>query len=241
MESSVPKSPVDETPESKPPGRSKLERIKHQPLPTALPPRQRVKAKKQRWKSPLPVGYGVIGATVLVVAVVLIGLWSAGSPSPSKLGAVAHRSVNDELPSPSDQPQRVQVASPAETATTPTPVAPEKIAASVSQGRASIGRRPKEKASDNSFDGGPKKGTSIEQYFRKLDANGDNRLDSSELPRYIINRADTNGDDELTLTELQQAFKKRGQQLFGPPASAETLSPPSGGPGSGNPSAHSGL
>ncbi|HEV8000303.1 MAG TPA: hypothetical protein VGP63_10515 [Planctomycetaceae bacterium] len=237
----MPKSSVDETPESTPPGRSKLERIKHQPLPTALPPRKRVKAKKQRWKSPLPVGYGVIGATVLVVAIVLIGLWSAGSPSPSKFGAVAHRSVNDELPSPSGQLQPAQAGSPVETATTPPPVAPEKTAVGARQGPASIGRRPKEKVSDNSFDGGPKKGTSIEQYFRKLDANGDHRLDASELPRYIIRRADTNRDDELTLNELEQAFKKRGPQLFGPPASAETLPSPSGGPGSGNPSAHNGL
>lgn len=239
----MPKSPVDDTPEPEvtAPGRSKLERIKHQPLPTALPPRQRVKAKKQRWKSPIPVGYGVIGATILVVAVVLIGLWSAGSPGPSKLGTVPQRSVNDELPSPSGQPQPAHAAASVETATTPTPVAPEKPAASASQGRAPIGRRPKEKVSDGSFDGGPKKGISIEQYFRKLDANGDNRLDSSELPQYVINRADTNRDDSLTLNELQQAFKKRGQQLFGPPASAEPVPPPSGGPSSGNPSAHSGL
>ncbi len=239
----MPKSPVDDTPEPEvtAPGRSKLERIKHQPRPTALPPRQRVKAKKQPWKSPLPVGYGVIGATLLVVAVVLIGLWYAGSPSPSKLGAVAHRSVDDELYSPSDQPQPAQAAPPVEPATTPTPVAPEKIAAGVSQGRASIGRRPKEKVSQRSFDGGPKQGTSLEEYFRKLDANGDNRLDSSELPRYVIDRADTNRDDALTLNELEQAFKKSGRELFSPPASAETVPRPSGGPGSGNPSAHSGL
>jgi hypothetical protein len=236
----VPKSPVDDTPEPEAtaPGRSKLERIKHQPLPTALPPRQRVKAKKQRWKSPLPVGYGVIGATLLVVAVVLIGLWSAGSPSPSKLGAVAHRSVNDELPSPSGQSQPADAARPVET---PTPVAPEKTAAGASQGRASLVRRPKENVSDRSFDAGPKQGISIEQYFRQLDTNGDDRLDASELPRYVINRADINRDETLTLNELQQAFKKRGQELFSPPGSAGSVPPPSGGPGLGNPSAHSGL
>lgn len=239
----MPKSPVDDTPEPEvtAPGRSKLERIKHQPPPTALPPRQRVKAKKQRWKSPLPVGYGVIGATLLVVAVVLIGLWSAASPSPSKLGAVAHRSVNDELPLSSGQPQPAQATPPVETATTPTPIAPENTAAGASQGRASFGRRPREKVSQGSFDGGPKQGTSLEVYFRKHDANGDNRLDSTELPRYIIDRADTNRDDQLTLNELQQAFKKRGQELFSPPASTETVPRPSGSPGSGNPSAHSGL
>ena len=36
-----------------------------------------------------------------------------------------------------------------------------------------------------------------------------------------LNRADTNKDGELTLSELKQAFKKRGQRLFNPPTAAE--------------------
>ncbi len=80
------------------------------------------------------------------------------------------------------------------------------------------------------FDGGPKRGTSIEQYFKKLDTNHDGRLDPTELPLHIINRADPNKDGELTLSELKQAYKKRGQRLFAPPTAAELRRSPYGGP-----------
>ncbi|HET6324152.1 MAG TPA: EF-hand domain-containing protein [Planctomycetaceae bacterium] len=263
----MPKSPVNEAaePEATPPGGSKLERIRHQPPPTALPPRQRVKSKKQGWKSPLPVGYGVVGATLLVVGAVLVCLWSMGSRSATKVVAVDQRSVNDGFSSLSKKQSPVEVTPPVETAT-PTPVAPEKVEASSSQGRASMARKPKEDASDGSVppgqtaaanvgdsasstvqadkgnkpqvpqggplpekasrhvrsDGGPKRGTSIEQYFRKLDANGDNRLDSTELPLFIIGRADTDKDGELTLSELKRAFKRLGQKLFDSPTRSES-------------------
>ncbi len=77
----------------------------------------------------------------------------------------------------------------------------------------------------------------IEQYFEKLDTNGDGRLDPSELPLHIVNRADTNKDGELTLSELKQAFKKRGRKLFSPPTAAEIRRLPGGGrpPTSGGP------
>jgi hypothetical protein len=76
----------------------------------------------------------------------------------------------------------------------------------------------------------------IEAYFKKLDLNGDRRLDPSEIPMHVILRADTNKDGELTLHELQQAFKKRGRKLFAPPTAAEMRRlpggpPPFGGPG----------
>jgi serine/threonine protein kinase len=98
------------------------------------------------------------------------------------------------------------------------------------------------------FDGGPKRGTSIEQYFQKLDTNHDGRLDPTELPLHIIYRADTNKDGELTLSELKQAYKKRGQRLFSPPTAAEMrrlpqgAPPPAGGgpPGGGPPAQRTG-
>jgi hypothetical protein len=71
---------------------------------------------------------------------------------------------------------------------------------------------------------------SIEQYFKKLDTNGDGRIDPTELPLHIIHRADTNKDGELTLSELKQAYKKRGQRLFAPPTAAEMRRLPHGGP-----------
>jgi serine/threonine-protein kinase len=80
------------------------------------------------------------------------------------------------------------------------------------------------------FDGGPKPGVSIEKYFKQLDTNHDGRLDRTELPLHIINRADTNKDGELTLSELKQAYKKRGQKLFSPPTAAEMRRLPRGGP-----------
>jgi serine/threonine protein kinase len=80
------------------------------------------------------------------------------------------------------------------------------------------------------FDGGPKRGTSIEQYFKKLDTNRDGRLDPTELPLHIIDRADTNKDGELTLSELKQTYKKRGPRLFSPPTAAEMSRLPQGGP-----------
>jgi len=79
------------------------------------------------------------------------------------------------------------------------------------------------------FDGGPKKGTTIEQYFRKLDANHDGKLDATELPLYIIKRADTTKDGELTLSELKKAFKKLGQKLFAPPTPEGSPSQRNGG------------
>ncbi|HUE14199.1 MAG TPA: protein kinase [Planctomycetaceae bacterium] len=84
------------------------------------------------------------------------------------------------------------------------------------------GRRP--------FDGGPAKGTTIEAYFKKLDTNGDGKLDPTEIPLHVISRADSNKDGELSLRELQQAFKKRGQKLFSPPTPAEMRRLPRGGP-----------
>jgi hypothetical protein len=71
---------------------------------------------------------------------------------------------------------------------------------------------------------------SIEQYFKKLDTNQDGRLDPTELPLHIIYRADTSKDGELTLSELKQAYKKRGQRLFAPPTAAEMRRLPRGGP-----------
>jgi len=71
---------------------------------------------------------------------------------------------------------------------------------------------------------------SIEKYFKQLDTNHDGRLDRTELPLHIINRADTNKDGELTLSELKQAYKKRGQKLFSPPTAAEMRRLPRGGP-----------
>lgn len=71
---------------------------------------------------------------------------------------------------------------------------------------------------------------SIEQYFKKLDRNGDGRLDRTELPLHIIFRADTNKDGELSLSELKRAYKKRGQKLFAPPTAAEMRRLPRGGP-----------
>jgi Ca2+-binding EF-hand superfamily protein len=59
----------------------------------------------------------------------------------------------------------------------------------------------------------------IEAYFKKLDVNGDGKLDPSEIPMHIILRADTNKDGELTLKELAAAYKKRGRRLFSPPTS----------------------
>jgi len=61
-----------------------------------------------------------------------------------------------------------------------------------------------------------------------LDTNHDGRLDATELPLYIINRADTTKDGELTLGELKKAFKKLGQKLFAPPTPAEARRLPRG-------------
>jgi serine/threonine protein kinase len=82
------------------------------------------------------------------------------------------------------------------------------------------GRRP--------FDGGPARGMTIEVYFKKLDINGDGKLDPSELPMHIILRADTNKDGELTLKELSAAFKRRGRRLFAPPTPSEMRHLPGG-------------
>jgi hypothetical protein len=70
----------------------------------------------------------------------------------------------------------------------------------------------------------------IEAYFKKLDTNGDGKLDPTEIPLHVISRADSNKDGELSLRELQQAFKKRGQKLFSPPTPAEMRRLPRGGP-----------
>lgn len=80
------------------------------------------------------------------------------------------------------------------------------------------------------FDGGPARGMSMETYFKKLDANGDEKLDPSELPMHVILRADTNKDGELTLHELVVAFRKRGKRLFMPPTASEMRRLPPGGP-----------
>jgi hypothetical protein len=73
----------------------------------------------------------------------------------------------------------------------------------------------------------------IEAYFKKVDVNGDGKLDPSELPMHIILRADTNKDGELTLKELVAAYKRRGRRLFAPPTSSEMRHLP--GPGGGRP------
>ncbi len=265
----MPKSPVNEAaePEATPPRGSRLARLRHEPPPTALPPRQQAKSKKQGWKSPLPVGYGVVGATVLVVAAVLFCFWSVGGRGASRSTTVDQRSVNDGFPSQSEKQLPPEATSPVETPT-PTPVAPAKAEVRASLGGPSMARKPKEDASEESVpdgqtgasatnhdrsaprkattdpgtkpqgsesgtlsqmpshpvrsDGGPKRGTSIEQYFRKLDANGDSRLDSSELPQFVIRRADSDKDGELTLSELKRAFKKLGQKLFDSPTGSES-------------------
>ncbi len=70
-------------------------------------------------------------------------------------------------------------------------------------------RPPRKAGGPAPFDGGPKRGMSIEQYFHKLDTNGDDRLDPSELPLHIINRADTNKDgDRDAERSWKQAFKQ---------------------------------
>jgi hypothetical protein len=93
----------------------------------------------------------------------------------------------------------------------------------------------------------------IEAYFKKLDVNGDEKLDPSELPMHIILRADTNKDGELTLKELSAAFKKRGRRLFSPPTPSEMRhlpggerppfggGPPGGGAGPGRPGGQGGF
>jgi serine/threonine protein kinase len=312
---------------------SKLERIKHQPLPTALPPRRSVKSNKKRPKW-IPVGYGVVGATGLVVGGAVIGAWMVGSRGADKSEVVAQSVFRHaESPSPSSGSQGSTPIAPPAVPTPPASVAPANTAVSSSQGRPTLASTPNKVPSDGSvsadgtrpttnavpvlsdipartnqpgtgktetviepgatlvvpktsapaaqtvrdgrsqrgtpvvsskddsdppdskpagpgtkpqtpaddrpprraggpapFDGGPKKGMSIEQYFHKLDTNGDDRLDPSELPLHIINRADTNKDGELTLSELKQAFKKRGQRLFNPPTAAELRRLPRGGP-----------
>jgi len=251
--------------ESTPPAPQKLNRIKHQPLPTTLPPRTRVPTKKKR-KRWIPVGSGVIAATVLVVVGAVIGAFVVGSRDqpgvaavdqhPTRFADLASRS-GDAVEPGSVQPQSISSPDRPQPRIFPstTSVKPE-----VSQGSAATSRprkdpsappaadpsnasvsavgtargnasqfapatRPSTGDPDSSekgsgpvpFEGGPKKGTTIEQYFRKLDTNHDGKLDSTELPRYIISRADTTKDGELTLSELKKAFKKLGQKLFAPP------------------------
>jgi serine/threonine protein kinase len=105
------------------------------------------------------------------------------------------------------------------------------------QARRGMGREPPEDGPPSGgpggrrpFDGGPAKGMTIEAYFKKLDTNGDGKLDPSEIPLHVISRADSNKDGELSLRELQQAFKKRGQKLFSRPTPAEMRRLPRGGP-----------
>jgi hypothetical protein len=251
--------------EPNPPAPQKLNRIKHQPLPTTLPPRTRVPTKKKR-KRWIPAGSGVIAATVLVVVGAVIGAFVVGSRDKPEVAAVDQHptrfvdfasragdavepgSVQPQSDSSPNQPQsrifpsgasaKPEVARGSAAISRPrkdasAPPAADPSSASGSAGGAARGNasqsapaaRPSTDNSDSSergsgpvpFEGGPKKGTTIEQYFRKLDTNHDGKLDSTELPRYVINRADTTKDGELTLSELKKAFKKLGQKLFAPP------------------------
>jgi EF hand len=260
--------------EPTPPRSQKLNRIKHQPLPTTLPPRTGVPSRKKqkRW---IPLGYGVVAATALVVVAAVIGAFVFGSGNTSHVAAVDQHQTRDadlasregdavesasghpqsvsspdQPPTPispsttSAKPQASQGQAPASRHHTDPTASPAAAKASASAGaavrsdtaRSASAPRPSTDNSDSSekepgpvvFDGGPKRGTTIEQYFRKLDTNHDGRLDATELPLHIINRADTTKDGELTLSELKKAFKKLGQKLFAPPMPAETRRLPRG-------------
>jgi hypothetical protein len=236
--------------EPTPPRSQKLNRIKHQPLPTALPPRTRVPSKKKR-KRWIPLGYGVVAATALVVVAAVIGALVVGSRDkpgveavdqyPTRFADLASR-PGDAVETGSVQPQSVSSPdqlqppiSPSATSAKPEASASAGAAARSGSARSASAPRSSTDNSDSSkkgpgsvpFDGGPKKGTTIDQYFKKLDANHDGKLDATELPLYIIKRADTTKDGELTLSELKKAFKKLGQKLFAPPT-------PEGSPGQRN-------
>jgi hypothetical protein len=262
--------------EPTPPRSQKLNRIKHQPLPTALPPRTRVPSKKKR-KRWIPLGYGVVAATALVVVAAVIGAFVIGRGNTSHVAAVDQHPTRDadlasrdgeavqpgsaqpQSVSPPDQPQppispsaasakqKTSADQPAVSGPRSDPTASSAAAlpkASASAGaaarsdtaRSASAARPSTGNSNSMenepgqvvFDGGPKRGTTIDQYFRKLDTNHDGRLDATELPLYIINRADTTKDGELTLSELKKAFKKLGQKLFAPPTPAEIRRLPRG-------------
>jgi hypothetical protein len=144
----------------------------------------------------------------------VVGPASVSAPSPaaarsgnSESGSPGSTANEDLNPPPSKQARRGMGREPPEDR--PPPGGPG-------------GRRP--------FDGGPAKGMTIEAYFKKLDTNGDGKLDPTEIPLHVISRADSNKDGELSLRELQQAFKKRGQKLFSPPTPAEMRRLPRGGP-----------
>jgi hypothetical protein len=261
--------------EPTPPRSQKLNRLKHQSLPTTLPPRTRVPSKKKR-KRWIPLGYGVVAATALVVVAAVIGAFvfergktshvAAVDQHPTRDADLASRegdavepgSVQPQSVSSPDQPQpaispsaatakpeaskgQAPESGPRNDPTASPAAALPKASASAGAGarndtarsasaaRPSINSDSSEKGPEPVvFDGGPKKGTTIEQYFRKLDTNHDGRLDATELPLYIINRADTTKDGELTLSELKKAFRKLGQKLFAPPTPAETRRLPRG-------------
>jgi hypothetical protein len=260
--------------EPTPPRSQKLNRIKHEPLPTTLPPRTRVPSKKKR-KRWIPLGYGVVAATALVVVAAVIGAFVIGGGNTSHMAAVDQHPTRDaDLASregdavepgsvqpqsiSSDQPQtpispsaasgkpgvskgQAVVSGPRSNPTaSPAAALPKTSADAAARGdaaRSASAARPSTGNSDSSetgpgqvvFDGGPKKGTTIDQYFRKLDANHDGKLDSTELPLYIIKRADTSKDGELTLSELKKAFKKLGPKLFAPPTSGGSQGQRTGG------------
>jgi hypothetical protein len=262
--------------EPTPPRFQKLNRLIHQSLPTTLPPRTRVPSKKKR-KRWIPLGYGVVAATALVVVAAVIGAFvfergktshvAAVDQHPTRDADLASRegdavepgSVQPQSVSSPDQPQPAispsaagakpeaskgqapvsghrndPTASPA--AALPKASASAGAAVRSDSARSASAARPSADNSDSLekgpgpvvFDGGPKRGTTIDQYFRKLDTNHDGRLDATELPLYIINRADTTKDGELTLSELKKAFRKLGQKLFAPPTPAETQRLPRG-------------
>jgi serine/threonine protein kinase len=324
-----------------------LDRIKHQPLPTVLPPRRRVASKKKRTRW-IPVGYGAVIATALVVMGVLIGAWlvdgrktpqvAVADQSPARDSGLAPsspeandaptsehpmtdaaqptssgtktqegslstpassvaRKSNEAMPGSSsgaplnqtiaagssaaasnkphstpssgvgDVPSRAGTATtaPSSSATVRPPALPANGSADATgsthsePAQGASATRPSKENPDLAdpdrprrrrgpeepdegpppfgraggpvpFDGGRKKGMSIEQYFKKLDTDHDGKLDPSELPLHIINRADTSKDGELTLSELKKAFKKLGQKLFAPPTPAEMRRLPGGGP-----------
>ncbi|HEV8072115.1 MAG TPA: EF-hand domain-containing protein [Planctomycetaceae bacterium] len=259
--------------EPTPPRSQKLNRIKHEPLPTTLPPRTRVPSKKKR-KRWIPLGYGVVAATALVVVAAVIGAFVIGGGNTSHMAVDQQRTRDADLASregdavepvsaqpqsiSSDQPQtpispsaasakpgvskgQAVVSGPRSNPTaSPAAALPKTSANAAARGdaaRSASAARPSTDNSDSSetgtgqvvFDGGPKKGTTIDQYFRKLDANHDGKLDSTELPLYIIKRADTSKDGELTLSELKKAFKKLGPKLFAPPTSGGSQGQRTGG------------
>ncbi len=81
---------------------------------------------------------------------------------------------------------------------------------------------------------------SLEENFEAADHNHDGKLDRTEAPLHIIQRADKNADGKMSLKELETAFARLKDKLFAPPTAAQMRRMQRGGPG-GPPSAAIGL